>query len=47
MREVLMQFGERYTKADVEAFYELMPVEGNKFPAVYCSDMLTGKLKQE
>jgi len=47
MRQTLMQFGERYTKADVDAFFEIVPIEDNKFPAKHCSDLLTGKLKEE
>jgi len=43
----LTGFGDRYTKADVNHFFEIVPVENGKFPAKYCSDMLTGKLKEE
>jgi len=42
-----MGFGERYTAKDVAAFFEAVPVEDNKFPAKYCSDMITGKLKDD
>jgi len=43
----LMGFGERYTKKDVDAFFECVPIENNKFPAKYCADMITGKLKED
>jgi len=43
----LMGFGERYTKKDIDAFFECVPIENNKFPAKYCADMITGKLKEE
>jgi len=42
-----MGFGERYTAKDMAAFFEAVPVEDNKFPAKYCSDMITGKLKDD
>jgi len=41
-----MGFGERYTKADMDNFFEAVPIENNKFPAKHCSDMITGKLKE-
>jgi len=31
----------------VDQFFKIVPVEDKKFPAKYCSDMLTGKLKEE
>jgi len=31
----------------VKQFYELVPLEDGKLPAKYCSDMLTGKLKDD
>jgi len=43
----LMGFGERYTKKDIDAFFECVPIEDNKFPAKYCADMITGKLKED
>lgn len=42
-----MTFGEKYTEADVNHFFELVPVEDGKFDAQYTCDMLTGKLKDE
>jgi len=45
--EALQGFGDRYTKDMVQQFLELVPVESNQFPAQYCSDMLTGKLKDD
>jgi len=45
--EALQGFGDRYTKDQVAQFLELVPVEDNRFPAQYCSDMLTGKLKDD
>lgn len=47
MKTALTTFGERYTEADVKNFFDLVPLEDGKFPAKYCSDMLTGKLKEE
>jgi len=42
-----MGFGERYTAKDIANFFEAVPIEDNKFPAKYCSDMITGKLKDD
>jgi len=47
IKEPLMTFGDKYKEKDVANFFELVPVEGGKFPAQYCCDMLTGKLKDE
>jgi len=47
IKTALLTFGERYTEAEVKHFFEVVPVEDGKFPAQYCSDMLTGKLKEE
>jgi len=47
IKGALMGFGEQYTAKDVAAFFEAVPVEDNKFPAKYCSDMITGKLKDD
>lgn len=46
MKTALMSFGERYTKQECDQFIKIVPVEDKKFPAKYCSDMLTGKLKE-
>jgi len=47
MKSMLMGFGEKYTDKDVKNFFDVVPIEEGKFPAKYCSDMLTGKLKEE
>jgi len=45
IKTALLTFGERYTEQDVKNFFDIVPVENGKFPAQYCADMLTGKLK--
>ena len=40
-----MQYGDKYSEADIKNFFDLVPIEDGKFPAKYISDMLTGKLK--
>lgn len=47
IKTALQMFGERYTDADVKNFFGLVPVEDGKFPAQYCTDMLTGKLRDD
>merc|ERR1719452_309644 len=47
IKTAVINFGERYTKQEVDQFFKIVPVEDKKFPAKYCSDMLTGKLKEE
>lgn len=42
-----MTYGDRYTEADMKNFFDLVNIENGKFPAKYCSDMLTGKLKDD
>jgi len=47
MKSMLMGYGEKYTDKDVKNFFDIVPIEDGKFPAKYCSDLLTGKLKEE
>jgi len=47
IKTALLTFGEKYTAADVQQFFDIVPIEDGKFPAKHCSDMLTGKLKDE
>merc|ERR1711887_535206 len=46
IKTALLTFGEKYTEADVQSFFEMMPVENNRFPAKYICDLLTGKLEE-
>merc|ERR1711872_584026 len=43
LKASMTTWGEKYTAKDVKIFYEMMPVEKNKFPAKYICDLLTGK----
>jgi len=47
IKTMLMGYGEKYTEKDVKNFFECVPIEDGKFPAKFCSDMLTGKLKEQ
>merc|ERR1711970_561995 len=47
IKTALMTYGEKYTEADIKNFFGLVPIDDGKFPAKYCSDMLTGKLKDD
>merc|ERR1712002_348427 len=47
IKSVLMGYGERYTKQDIDNFFEAVPIEDNKFPAQYITDLLTGKIEEE
>jgi hypothetical protein len=47
IKTALTTFGERYTEKDVENFFGLINVEEGKFDSKYCSDMLTGKLRDD
>jgi len=47
IKTALLTFGEKYTEADVQQFFDIVPIEDGKFPAKHCSDMLTGKLKED
>ena len=47
MKSALTGFGEKYTEGDVKNFFDLIQIEDGKFSAKYCSDMLTGKLKDD
>merc|ERR1712002_1376169 len=43
----LMTWGDKYSEKDVKTFFSMVPISDGKFPAKYCQDMLTGKLKEE
>jgi len=47
LKASMTTWGEKYTAKDVKIFYEMMPVENNKFPAKYICDLLTGKIEEE
>jgi len=47
LKTSITTWGEKYTAKDVKIFYEMMPVENNKFPAKYICDLLTGKIEEE
>jgi len=47
MKTALMTYGEKYTEKDISNFFEVVSPADGKFEAKYCSDLLTGKLKDD
>merc|ERR1711970_549833 len=47
IKTALMTYGEKYSQKDIDNFFGMVPISGGKFPAKYCQDLLTGRIKDE